>query len=492
VRLPAIHLLVRPALPRGWAALERIVEAPQAPIRRSRRSPEILKVQLHELVGQPLDRSVAHRAVHASLMALAVGRWGRHGAKTITIDRLQRAVAEVEQILAAKQGVDPSYRASFERLALQVRRALGHTGPIGLFGPTSIYGPIDDHAMSPSQIISRLAKHQRALEVFGILSPLSLLAKETRATHGANVDLLKATGEHHYELLPGNLLAFVGPTSALYWMLGAAGHNGPLDLSRTVEGGAWKDRFGKEVTKVTRRGLGGAIEETPLFEMYGESTRTSSDAFFGVEGSAPRGSADAYRFDNGVAQWVTVGASQIEPGERFEISLYRIDGGREEIVDRSSGICGPAGIHAELEPGRYEVRIRQLEPDPSKPELHDPIGRHLGPALMHLRRRGSDAPEDHRDRYRLFVSGGPGDPALYGPPEGAVAQAALVASALQEQVLVQSVLAMEGALATLDLLTPMRILVPPDDAPMSDQDPWIDRYMRAASRLGHAFFRPPY
>lgn len=479
-------------LPDAWARFsERYGKADQ-------RARHALLAELPALIGSTrLERNTAHLAVHAVMMGLAAGTWGRHGAPTITTDRVLSSIAAVDALLAkhAGEALDPAFLASYERFSRLAERALDHCGPLGLWGPTSIYGPIDDHPSNPSSLYS-------SFQHLNVLDPAALLTSRMRPTSPDDASLVKRTGEHHFELLPGNLLAFVGPPSALYWMLGAAGHLGPSDLSRTVEGGGWTDQFGEVVTRTTTK-EGGA----QLFEVYGEEHATrdpSPDAFFAVEGSAPAKDVDAYRFDSRQEQWITIGCSQVTPGRRFSIELFQVaeDGARTRI-DGSAGEKGPAGIHTKVPPGAYEVVVSQLAPNEAKPELSEhPVGKRLGPSLMRQREAWGEAfpeavnraSEADPDRYRLFVSGtGPVDDAAFGPPARAAMTQALASSALQEGFLEQCIIAMEATLAGLDLFTPMRFLIPPDDVsnPREAADPTVERFMRAASRLGALFYRTP-
>src|SRR5262249_16962445 len=142
----------------------------------------------------------------------------------------------------------------------------------------------------------------------------------------------------------------------------------------------------------------------------------SKDAFFGVSGSAKPNEKDAYRFESDREQWVTIEGTQLSPGHRFALSLYKIDatGKRLEEIDRSLGIDGAPGIHTRIPKGRYEIVVEQLPFDPTMPELtKDPVGRRLGPALMKYRAAWGDVfpdkvnqkTESDPNRYHIHVSG---------------------------------------------------------------------------------------
>jgi hypothetical protein len=474
-------------LPAGWKKLAGL----EAGLPATR---DTILAQLPVLLGQAtLEREVAHRAVHAVMIGLAAGRWGKQGApiQSLTTDRVLKAVADVDRVLMNLEQVDPhrvdpAFAASFERFRLLATRALDHAGPSGLWGPTSIYGPIENHPMSPSSLYGN----------FQQFLPGGVLPAIAEATKPEHADPLKRTGEHHHHFLPGNALASVGPVSALNWFLGAAGNNGSTNFTRFAEGGAWKDAFGEVVEKNGR----------PLYELYGEAyaaEHASKDAFFGVEGSAKKGDDDTYRFESKETQWISVGCSQVTPGHRFAATLYRVERGNREEIDRSEGIFGPAGIHTKVPPGKYEVVVEQLAFDPDRPELREhSVGKRLGPALQTLRKNfGKIYPDqvDQRaerdpDRYRLFVSGsGKVDDRAFGPPERDAIRAALQSSAIQERALEQSVQAMEATLGWLDAFTPFAFLVPPRKGDRSSangtEDPMIERFMRSVDRLGAAFYR---
>ncbi len=239
-----------------------------------------------------------------------------------------------------------------------------------------------------------------------------------------------------------------------------------------------------------------------------------------MEGTAKRGDQDTYRFESKHDQWLTIGCSQVTPGKRFAVTLYQLGaGGRKVEVDRSEGVAGPAGIHTRVPRGRYQVVVEQIAGDPTKPELTThPVGKRLGPALMRQRAAfGRVFPESvdrtseqDPDRYRVYVSGsGPVDPsALVQPTRTEMAQA-LASSAIQEQILEQSVVTLEAAVRSLETfdrlvasVTPPPVIAffrlwgvsplvrPADDTsdPRKAQDPTIERFMRTVSRLDHMFY----
>jgi hypothetical protein len=457
-------------LPAGWKKLAGL--EPGLPSTR-----ETIFAELPALLGHAsLDRDVAHRAVHAVVMGLAAGRWGKKGApiQTVTTDRVLKAVTDLDLAISHLDRIDPAFAASFERFRLLATRALDHSGPNGLWGPTSIYGAIDNHPMNPSSLFPNFQEHGLG---FGL--------------PGADPDLLKRTGEHNYEFLPGNALPFVGPKSALNWFLGPDGNNGTSPFIRSAEGGAWRDSFGDEVVEKNGR---------PLYELFNEryaAKNSSKDAFFGVEGTVKDNQADTYKFASKDSQWITIGCSQVTAGHRFAATLYKIDGRKREPIDRSEGIFGPAGIHTKVPAGKYEVVIEQLDYDPRRPELlENSVGKRLGPSLMAMRKNFAkiypetvDAKSERDpDRYRLFVSGsGKVDDSAFAPPERDAIRSALIASSIQESVLEQSIRAMEATLAWLDLFTPFSFLVPPKKPGTSDHT--IERFMNCVDRLGASFYR---
>jgi hypothetical protein len=464
--------------------------------------------ELPLLLGRSvLDREVAHRAVHAVIMGVAAGRWGKDGAPVVTTDRVLSAIDRIDSVIAELDRIDPKFVESYERFRLLAKRALDHSGPNGLFGPSSIYGPLDNHPSNPSSLFPNF-------EMFNLVSEW---VKQPAPLSPGNTDLLKRMGEHQYELLPGNALPFVGPPSELLWALGAHGHNGAMAFKKHVEGGAWRDRFGAEVTKV-----GASGREQPLYEIYGEAyaaANTSKDAFFGVEGTAKRGDKDAYRFESKEQQWITIGCSQVTPGRRFAVTLYRIDGEQRTEIARSEGLSGPAGIHTKVPPGKYEAVVEQLARDHRVPELLEhPVGKRLGPALIEYREAwGKAFPEavdwmSERDpeRYRLYVSGtGPTEDAAFAPPERSAIREALASSRQNERTLERTVETLEATVRTLEgfdqtiRLTTLPavysfftfwgvlpLVRPADDRsdPSKADDPLIERYMRSVSRLDHLFY----
>jgi hypothetical protein len=484
-------------LPSGWKKLAGLEPGGKS-------TPAAILAELPVLLGRSvLDREIAHQAVHAVIMGIAAGRGS--GAPTVTTDRVLGAIDQVDTVLSKLDRIDPEFAESYERFRLLAKRALDHCGPGGLFGPGSIYGPLDNHPSNPSSLYPNFQTLNQLGEWARQASPLD------------DTDPLKRSGEHNFELLPGNALAFVGPPSQLLWALGVTGNNGSMTFSRFVEGGSWRDAFGGEVTKIKKSG-----EEQPLYEIFGEAhaaSRTSSDAFFGVEGAARRGDEDRYRFESKHSQWITVGCSKVTPGRRFAVTLYRIDGDERTKIDRSEGIDGPAGIHTKVPPGKYEAVVEQIAHDPKMPELTEhPVGKRLGPALAKYRAAWGKAfpeavdwlAEKDPDRYRVYVSGsGPANDAAFGPPDRAQIRQALQSSAAQERVLEQSVALLESTVRNLEALDGivrattlppvyamfslwgvLPLVRPADDRsdPSRADDPMIERYMRAVSRLDHLFY----
>jgi hypothetical protein len=490
------------------------VRAPllEAPLGETQFEPRVTKkveALVRAWIAQPgVVRFDANQAVHAALVGLAAGKTAGRGAPVFTIERVQSATREIERIIrdverAEGAAVDPAFKQSFGRLAQLARRSLDHCGPLGLWGPLSIYGPMDDHPMNPSSLYPNFQGSASILRAFGNLGPYQLFSKEANADRGRAAQAVIESGEHNVELLAGNPLAFVGPSSPLYWMLGAAGHLGPTDFARGVESGGWRDSFGREVTKIKTSNIDGTTQVTPLNELYSEAhaERTASkDAFFGVEGSAARGDTDGYEFNSAHEQWITIACSQVTAGKRFAVSLFRIeDDGAATLIDRSRGIDGPAGIHAKLPAGKYRAVVEQLDPDPTRPELtQHSVGKRLGPALIDYRRGWARAYPDKvnveserdPDRYRIFVSGSGPNPVEHAPPKGAALAAAKHASATQERVLSDHVTFLESTLALADMWG-YAFAVPPDTrAPASkSEDPIVERYMRAVDRLVPAFYR---
>lgn len=448
----------------------------------------------------------AHMAVHAVVMSLAAGQAKRTGAgfQSLTTDRVHQAITEVDEAISGLEAqsihVDYDFKASFDRMKTLAQRTLDHNSPIGFLGPLSVYGPMDDHPMNPSSLYPNFAHRNTVLEGLDAMSPMSLLSKQNLPYNQSNAQAIKRTGEHHFEFLPGQLLAFAGPGSPLYWMLGAAGHLGPTAFQRGVQGGAWKDEFGT-VEVVKTKNADGSVQTTPLNELYSEmhaQQNNSPDAFFGVEGSAAQGDTDAYRFTSKHDQWVTLTASQVTPGRRFAVELYRLEGKQRTLVDRSEGIAGPAGIHSRVPKGQYEAVVSQLPPDEHKPEITEhPVGKRLFPALNEFRKAFADLYPEQVDaqseadpnRYRVMISGtGPIDDQHFGPTEGADLLQAKLSSRTQENTLAQSVAVMESALNFADLFGGYHFFVPLEPKPAQNQDPMIERFMSATKRLNPVLF----